>query len=244
MNDRTKKLTTLAMLTALSYLVVATIRIPVVMFLKYEPKDVIITIGGFIFGPIEGFLISAVVSLIEMASVSDTGVIGAIMNLVSTSAFVLPAAIIYRKNRTLKGAVIGLVTAVFVMTGVMLLWNYLLTPIYMGYPREAVAALLAPVFLPFNLLKGGLNAVITMLLYKPVVTGLRKANLVPAAKPTVAEEIEDKAQTEEEAEEGTKTEEASSNKKDHRKVSGLVILVSSILLITFVLLMLVLAGKI
>ena len=62
MNERTKKITTLAMLTALSYLIVATIRIPVVMFLKYEPKDVIITIGGFMFGPVEGFLISLVVS--------------------------------------------------------------------------------------------------------------------------------------------------------------------------------------
>ena len=63
----------------------------------------------------------------------------------------------------------------------MLLWNYLLTPIYMGYPREAVAAMLPTTFLPFNLIKGGLNAAITMLLYKPVVTTLRKAGLAPSS---------------------------------------------------------------
>ena len=65
---------------------------------------------------------------------------------------------------------------------VMLLWNYFLTPIYMGYPREAVAKMLPTVFLPFNALKGGLNAAITMLLYKPVVITLRKASLIPQSK--------------------------------------------------------------
>ena len=52
----------------------------------------------------------------------------------------------------------------------------------MGYPREAVAEMLLPVFLPFNLLKGGLNASITFLLYKPVVTALRKSGLIMNAE--------------------------------------------------------------
>ena len=67
------------------------------------------------------------------------------------------------------------------MVVVMLLWNYLITPIYMGYPREAVAALLPTAFLPFNLFKGCLNAAITLLLYKPVVTALRIASLISEA---------------------------------------------------------------
>ena len=53
--------------------------------------------------------------------------------------------------------------------------------IYMGYPREAVADLLLPVFLPFNLLKGGLNAALTFLLYKPVVTVLRRTGYAAAS---------------------------------------------------------------
>ena len=60
----------------------------------------------------------------------------------------------------------------------MMFWNYLIAPIYMGYPREAIVELLLPAFLPFNLIKGGLNAAITMLLYKPVVTVLRRSNLI------------------------------------------------------------------
>lgn len=178
-NSRTKKLTTMAMLAALAYLVMVVGRIPIVMFLKYDPKDVIITIGGFIFGPLAAFAISAVVSVIEMFTVSETGIIGAMMNLVSTCSFACLAALIYKKNHTLRGAIAGLLAGTGLMAVVMLLWNYLLTPIYMGYPREAVTAMLLPTFLPFNLLKGGLNAAITMLIYKPVVRALRAAGLAP-----------------------------------------------------------------
>ena len=53
----------------------------------------------------------------------------------------------------------------------------------MGYPREAVAELLLPAFLPFNLLKGGLNTVITLLIYKPIVTALRKAGFLETTSP-------------------------------------------------------------
>lgn len=173
-----KKLTTIGMLCAIAFVVVACIRIPVVMFLKYEPKDVIITIGGFMLGPLASFAISAVVSLVEMVTISDTGIIGCIMNLISSCGFCCTAAYIYKKRHTMSGAVVGLISGGVIMTALMLLWNYLITPLYMGYPREAVAAMLLPVFLPFNLLKSALNAGITLLIYKPVVGALRRARLI------------------------------------------------------------------
>jgi riboflavin transporter FmnP len=177
MNSKTKTLTLLAMLSAFAYIVMVVGRIPVVLFLKYDPKDVIITIGGFILGPLAAFIISLLVSIVEMFTVSDTGFIGLIMNIISTCSFACTAAFIYKHNKTLKGALIGLISGGLLMTGVMLLWNYIITPIYLGYPREAVAKMLVPAFLPFNLLKGSLNAALTMLLYKPLVNSLRKSNL-------------------------------------------------------------------
>ena len=178
MKFNTKQLAMIGMLCALAFIVVALIRIPVVSFLKYEPKDVIVTVGGFMFGPLASFAISAIVSLVEMVTISDTGIIGCVMNLLSTCAFACTAAFVYKKRRTLSGAVLGLGIGIAVMTAIMLLWNYLITPIYMGYPRAAVAEMLVPVFLPFNLLKGFLNAAITLLVYKPVVTALRRAHLL------------------------------------------------------------------
>ena len=87
-------------------------------------------------------------------------------------------AIIYKKNRTLAGAVTGLIIGALGSTAIMLLWNYLITPLYMGVPRSEVAKLLIPALLPFNLLKTGLNAAFTMLLYKPIINALKKANLI------------------------------------------------------------------
>lgn len=179
----TKKLATFAILAALAYVVMVVGRIPIVLFLKYDPKDVIIAISGFIYGPLSAFVISVVVSLIEMVTVSDTGPWGLLMNVLSTCVFVCPAAYIYKKNHTIKGAVIGLVVGGVLMIGVMLLWNYLVTPFYMGIPREKVEEMLFTYFLPFNALKAGLNGVITILLYKPVVQSLRKARLIKESEP-------------------------------------------------------------
>lgn len=176
-----KKLTIIGMLSAIAFVVMVVGRIPVVMFYKYDPKDVIIAIGGFIYGSMTSFLMSAIVSLIEMFTVSDTGPIGLLMNVLASCSFACTAAYIYKKKHTMKGAVIGLASGIVAMTAVMLLWNYLITPIYMNYPREAVAELLLPVILPFNLLKATINSAIAILLYKPLVTVLRKTGMVEPA---------------------------------------------------------------
>lgn len=182
MYDKTKKMIILAMLCALAYVVMLVGRIPVVYFLSYDPKDVVIAIGGFMFGPLSAAIISGIVSVIEMFTASGTGFWGMVMNIISSCAFACTAALIYKRNRTLKGAVIGLCTGWLFTTAVMLLWNYLITPIYMGVDREIVVSMLLPGFLPFNLLKGGLNSALTLLLYKPISAALRKARLMPAAK--------------------------------------------------------------
>ena len=209
-----KKMVLLAMMAAIAYVMMCFIRIPVVMFLKYEPKDVIITIAGFLFGPLSSFIISFIVSLVEMVTVSDTGPIGALMNLLSTCCFACTASWIYKRNRTLTGAIVSLVAGSIVMIGAMLLWNWLITPIYLGYDREVVAGMLVPVFLPFNALKAGLNAAFVLFLYKPLVTALRKTGLIETR------------------------EQAASDSKTGTLLLGLV------LLVTCVLLLLVFQGKI
>ncbi len=119
-----------------------------------------------------------------MLSVSETGIIGLIMNVIATCSFACIAAFVYKKKHTMSGAILGLGLGIICMTAVMLLWNYFITPIYMGYPREAVVELLLPAFLPFNLIKGGINLGITLLVYKPIVTALRKAHLIHESENT------------------------------------------------------------
>ncbi len=68
------------------------------------------------------------------------------------------------------------------MTVCMLLWNYIITPFYMGVDRAVVAGMLIPTFLPFNLIKAGINLALSLLLYKPIVSALRLANLLPKSQ--------------------------------------------------------------
>ena len=182
MNNKTKKLTTIAVLCAIAYIVTAVGRIPIVLFLKYDPKDIIIAVGGLIFGPLTSFLIAFIVSLVEMVTISENGILGCLMNIISSCSFACIAAYIYMKRRKLSGAIGGLLCGWVCMVLVMLLWNYLIAPFYMGYPREAVSELLIPAFLPFNLIKGGLNAAITMILYKPIITALRRSHLIDTSQ--------------------------------------------------------------
>lgn len=180
-SEKTRKLATLAILSALAFCAVAVCRIPItpVEFLKYEPKDVVIAIAGFIFGPLSAVAVSVVVSVVEMVTISATGLWGLLMNVISTASFAGCAAAVYRKHRTLAGAVVGLALGTVLSTGMMLLWNWLVTPIYMGYPREAVEAMLLPIFLPFNLIKCVLNASLTMFFYRAISTSLRRSGLIP-----------------------------------------------------------------
>ena len=180
-----KTMVVLAMLSAVSFILASLIRIPLVPavgFLGYEPKDVIYVIAGFIYGPAAPLVMATVVSLVEGFTTSVMGPIGIPMNFIASVAFACTASAIYKKWRTLAGAAVGLLISVVVTTIVMLLWNYALTPILLGYPRAAVEAMLIPGFLPFNLIKCTLNAAITMLLYKPIRNALSKSRLLPAAK--------------------------------------------------------------
>ena len=183
MNVRT--ITSLGMLTAIAYVVMLLSKaLPQVSgFLQLDVKDTVICIGGFVFGPLAAAIISIVVALVEMFTVSDTGPIGMIMNVLATASFCCTAAFVYKKIHTKKGAVIGLTLGVIALTAVMLLWNYLITPLYMtNFSRGDIAAMLPTIFLPFNLVKGGLNMALILVLYKPVVTALRKAHLVPESQ--------------------------------------------------------------
>ena len=167
----------IAMFAALAYGVTFVFRLPV-SFLTFDAKDAVITVASFVYGPIAGVIMSLLTALLELVTVSGTGLYGFVMNFVSSAIFAATASGIYRLWRNPRGAVLGPILAVFTMTGAMLLMNLWITPIYMGVSWEEVAALIPTLFFPFNLAKGLLNAALAMLLYKPLSVALSRAGLV------------------------------------------------------------------
>lgn len=179
-----KKMVMMAMFAAIAYVLTVVAHflkitiVPSVPFLNYDPKDIIICIGGFVLGPIAAFIISFVVSLIEMITISTTGFYGLIMNIISTCAFVIPAALIYKTKRSFKGALLSLSAGFLSVIAVMTLWNIIITPIYMDVPRDVLINKYLLWIILFNVIKVGINIAFVLLLYKPIMSALRVTHII------------------------------------------------------------------
>lgn len=180
----TKKMAIIAMFAAMSYVITVISHylhltiVPSVPFLTYDPKDIIICIGGFVLGPIASLIISIVVSFLEMITISTTGFYGCIMNIFSTCAFVIPATLIYKTKKSFMGAILSLITGFVSVAISMTLWNIIITPIYMGIERNLlIQNFLLPIVI-FNLVKTSVNVAAILLLYKPIISALRAIKLV------------------------------------------------------------------
>lgn len=167
-----RKLAVMALLVAVSVVLIYAVRFPLIpaaAFLEYDPADIPILIGALAYGPLAGVALTVVASLIQGVTVSaGSGLYGIVMHIIATSTLVLVAGSIYRFRRTRSGGVLGLLLGTLAMGLIMMPANHIITPYFTGWPVEAVDALLLPGILPFNLIKAGLNSGVTFLLYKTV----------------------------------------------------------------------------
>ena len=175
-----RKLTALGVFAALAY-VIHFVHVPV-SFLNLDFKDVIMTVAGMYFGPVSGVAVAILVPLLEFPT-SETGVYGLIMNLLSSVTFVGVSSLIYKFKRTMTGAIVSLSAAVLSMVAVMMMANLFVTPFYMGVSQAAVIDLIPTLLLPFNAIKAILNAALTLCLYKPMTSLLKKAGVSKGSAP-------------------------------------------------------------
>jgi riboflavin transporter FmnP len=170
-----RQMVTMAIMASLSVVLALIIRFPIIPaapYLEYEPADVPILIGGFVFGPVAGIIITIVASLIQALTVSaSSGWVGFVMHVIATGTLVTVAATYYKFHKTHKGAVIGLILGCLSMTAIMIPVNLFISVRFWGMTLEQVQAMILPVLVPFNLIKSGVNSVIVLLVYKT----LRKA---------------------------------------------------------------------
>jgi len=174
----------MAMLTALSVVLIAVIRFPIfpnANFLEYDPADIPVLIGAMMLGPIPGIIILFVASLIQAMTVSSgSGIIGFFMHFIASSALVLVSSLIYRKKKTILSLVIGLILGTLAMVAVMIPLNLIFIPplveMTTGFAitTKDVAAMIVPTIIPFNLIKAGINSAITFAVFTPISHVLKK----------------------------------------------------------------------
>jgi riboflavin transporter FmnP len=177
-SQKIRRMVVIAMFAAMAYVAMLVIHIKV-SFLTLDVKDAVITLCGLHFGPLSALFISVLVPVIEFATVSDTGLYGLIMNVLGSVSFSVTASLIYKWKKSFSGAILALTSAAFVLTGVMMLGNLVVTPYFMGVDIATVRGMIPTLLLPFNLLKAIINVGVVLLLYKHLSTALRKAGFLP-----------------------------------------------------------------
>jgi len=196
-----KKMTALAILSALSVLLYYFIKIPMSVFLPFMPpfldihfSAVPIYIAGFMFGPLSGTIVSVMRFLIKLPNSSTLGV-GELADLIIALFTVITAATIYHRNKSKKAAIKALTASVFVWMLVGILSNWLVTlPFYIElYRFDAVFGMLSVIpgiteanfmlyyliiaVIPFNLILSSLVSGITYLVYKRISVAYDKFDL-------------------------------------------------------------------
>lgn len=188
------KLIKVALLSAIAYILMfAELALPIFPnFLKLDVSDLPAIIGALALGPIYGVAVELIKNLLHLMQTTSGGV-GELANFLVGTALIVPAGLIYQVKRTKLGAGLGLGIGVLTMALMGALANYyILLPFYQSMmPIEAIIewasavnsnitslwTLILYAIVPFNLFKGALISIVTMLIYKPIsplLTGVKK----------------------------------------------------------------------
>ena len=164
----TRQLVTMALMCAIASLFsfVQIPLIPGVSFLTYDPSLMPAMVCGFAFGPGAGIAVGSIAAVIHGLILGEW--VGSLMNIFATAFFVLPAALLYKRMHTLKGAVAGLAISVIVATAGAILVNLTIGVWFYYGSADVIIPLILPALLPFNLAKTILNALLTLVVYKAV----------------------------------------------------------------------------
>ena len=167
----TRRIAMYALFVALA-MVTSFIEFPItpVTWLKYDPSGIICLIAGFAYGPSAAVIVS-VLGFVPHVFADPWGTLMAVLVALCLS---VPASFIYRANRTRKGAALGILAGAVLAIVAAIVGNLVVTPIYAHMTVEAVAAMIVPILLPFNVAKMAIHAVVTFLIYKPVSNLLSK----------------------------------------------------------------------
>ncbi len=175
-------MTRIALLTAAAS-VLFLVEIPVVAFYKLDLSNIPVLLGAFSMGTLPGVLILGLKSLIGLLHSSSAG-IGELADFIMGAALIIPASVIYHRNKTRKNALLGMAAGTVCMVIAAVAVNkWIMLPFYMKafhMDMEAILAfagvngvdselkLLLLITGPFNLLKGLVLSLVTGVIYKPL----------------------------------------------------------------------------
>ena len=188
--DTTHNLTVAAMLSAVAFILMF-IDFPIPMlipaFIKMDFSDLPALLGAFALGPVYGVIISFMKNLLHIViKGTSTACVGELSNFILGAIFSAVAGYIYKHHKSRKTAIIGAVAGAVAMGVLSVPSNYFVVyPAYVQFyhmPLEAILGMYQAILpsanslikclvifnMPFTLVKGLLDAVLCVLIYKPL----------------------------------------------------------------------------
>ncbi|HBJ1652217.1 ECF transporter S component [Clostridium botulinum] len=180
MNKNTNKTIKISLLSALALILMyfEFPVIPIFPWLKIDLSDVPALLGAFGFGPLAGVTIELIKNiLILLVKGSQTGFVGELANFLIGISLVLPAGIIYKRNKSKKSAILGMILGGIFIEIVGVIANvYMLLPAYgMQMSSGEILKYVTVGLLPFNGIKAIIVSMLTYILYKKVSVSIFKA---------------------------------------------------------------------
>ncbi len=189
----THSIAVISVLSAISIVLYRFVKFPLPIFpefLDIQISDMPALLAGFAIGPLAGSLVIIVKCLFKMMFTS-TATVGEWADMILGVTFVLVSSIVYHRNKNRKGAIVGLLLGLVANVIMSVVANYtLLIPFYMNaFGVDAIVGMVSVLFpavtadnfmsyyipysvVPFNIIRGGLCAFITYILYKPLSRAL------------------------------------------------------------------------
>ncbi len=151
--------------------------VPAFPWLQVDLSDVPALIGAFAFGPVAGVVIELLKNVLKMLLMgTSTGGVGELANFLIGIAFVVPAAIVYKKGNTKKLAIVGMLVGTVAIVLMGILANiFILLPLYgMKMTATQLTSYIIAGIIPVNIIKAVLDSVVTYILYKKLATTMFK----------------------------------------------------------------------
>lgn len=173
MNKNTSKMIKISLLSALALILMYLDFpvIPIFPWLKIDLSDVPALLGAFGFGPSAGILIELIKNiLVILIKGSSTGLVGEVANFLVGVALILPASLMYNRNKNKKSAILGMILGLVCIEVVGIVANvYFLLPAYgMKMSSAEIMKYVTVGLIPFNGIKAIIVSVLTYVLYKKV----------------------------------------------------------------------------
>ena len=158
-----------ALFAAISILAVILIRIPLIPaapFLVYDMADIPVFLAAMLFGPWVGLAVLFVVCFVQAFLLGGDGWVGFLMHFVASGLMTFLISFFYRRRAGWKTLLWSMTLAVVIATALMIPMNLIFTVHFLGSPRQVVIDMILPAIVPFNLLKGVLNCLLTAVVFR------------------------------------------------------------------------------